>query len=103
MVWRGDIELHNKNVDRTFMVMTLVDEDDTETKNALRAIIVKELKLCCQCIIDWLDDENNENCELASEFIENLDQEYDVCVIIDAQNFIYKLLGKPLSELLNVE
>ena len=59
-------------------------------------------KLSCQCIIDWLDDENNKNSETASEFIENLDSEYDICVVIDARTFIYDLLGKPLSELLAI-
>lgn len=100
MAWRGDVEQHFKNVDNRFIVMNLIDKNDSETRNALRAVIVKELKLSCRCIIDWLDDENNENCEVASDFIENLDQGYDILVIIDARNFIYKLLGKSLSELL---
>ena len=64
---------------------------------------MSELKLSCECIIDWLDDENNKNSETASEFIENLDSEYDICTVIDARTFIYDLLGKPLSELLTIE
>ena len=102
MVWRGDIKKHYDNVDKTFIVMNLIDKDDMMTRNALRDVILSELKLSCQCIIDWLDDENNENSETASEFIENLDSEYDICVVIDARTFIFDLLGKPLSELLTV-
>ena len=102
MVWRGDIKKHYDNVDKTFIVMNLIDNDDIMTRNALRSVILSELKLSCQSIIDWLDDENNENSETASEFIENLDSEYDICVVIDARTFIFDLLGKPLSELLTV-
>lgn len=103
MVWRGDIQKHYENVDKAFDVMELIDNDDLMTKNVLRDVIMSELKLSCQCIIDWLDDENNKNSETASEFIENLDSEYDICTVIDARTFIYDLLGKPLSELLTIE
>lgn len=102
MVWRGDIKKHYDNVDKTYIVMNLIDNDDSVVKNALRGVILEELKLCCQCIIDWLDEENNENSEIASEFIAKLDSEYDICVVIDARTFIYDLLGKSLAELLNI-
>ena len=103
MVWRGDIEKHYENADKAFIVLGLVDEDNTGVRNGIRDVIMNELRLSCECIIDWLDDANNENSETALSFIENLNQKYDVCVIIDVRNFIYKLLGKPLSELLNIE
>ena len=102
MVWRGDIQKHYENVDKTFIVMNLIDSNDIVARDALRDVILSELKLSCECIIDWLDDENNENSETASEFIENLDSEYDICTVIDARTFIYDLLGKPLSELLTI-
>ena len=102
MVWRGDIQKHYENVDKIFIVMNLIDSNDIVARDALRDVILSELKLSCQCIIDWLDDENNKNSETASEFIENLDSEYDICTVIDARTFIYDLLGKPLSELLAI-
>ena len=44
-----------------------------------------------------------ENSKNASVFLKNLESGYDVCMIIDGRNFIYNLLRKPLSELLNIE
>ena len=103
MVWRGDIEKHYENANKAFSVLNLVDRDNTTVLDGIRDVISNEMKLSCQCVIDWLDDDNNEYSEVASDFVENLDQEYDICVVIDAQNFIFNILEKPLSELLNIE
>ncbi|MBR0369726.1 MAG: hypothetical protein IJH63_03240 [Methanobrevibacter sp.] len=102
MVWRGDIQKHYNNVDKAYLVMGLIDDDDIQTKDGIRSAIVNETRLACECIIDWLDDEENEYSEKSSFFLKNLESGYDVCIIIDARNFIYKLLRKPLSELLNI-
>ena len=103
MVWRGDIEQHYKNVDRAYMVMNLIDDNDIHTRNGIRTAIINEMKLAFEDIIDWLDDEDNENSKKASVFLKNLESDYDVCMIIDGRNFIYQLLRKPLSELLSIE
>ena len=101
MVWRGDIEKHYDNVTKTFEVMNLLNQDDLEMKNGLRTVILEELIKSCECIIDWLDDDSNVNSEISRLFIESLKLGYDISVIIEARSFIYTLLAKPLSELLN--
>ena len=35
MVWRGDIQKHYENVDKTFIVMNLIDNDDIVARDAL--------------------------------------------------------------------
>lgn len=50
------------------------------------------MKLSCECIINGISDIENINYKTASEFLETLKQGYDIRVIIDARNFIYKLI-----------
>ena len=101
MVWRGTIQEHYDNVSKAFDVLKLVDNDQLEVKYGVRTVILEELIKSCQSIIDWLDDENNANSEIARLFIESLELGYDICVIIEVRTFIYQILDKPLSELLN--
>lgn len=101
MTWRGDIEKHYENATKTYEVMTLLDQDDLEVKNGLRAVILEETIKSCECIIDWINDKTNENSKIARLFIENLELGYDICVVMEARTFIYQLLDKSLSELLN--
>ena len=65
---------------------------------------MSELKLSCQCIIDWLDDENNKNSETASEFIENLDDimELEVSKLgMTKQDFVAVCIAEKLGISLN--
>ena len=101
MVWRGDIEKHYDNASKAFDVLNLIDNDKLDVKYGVRTVILEELIKSCNCIIEWLDDEGNVNSEVARLFIESLQLGYDICVVIEARTFIYQLLGKPLSELLN--
>lgn len=101
MVWRGDIEKHYENVSKTYQVMNLLDQDDLAMRNGLRALILEELKKSCECIIEWIGDENNRYSRIASDSIVSLELGYDICDIIEIRTFIYNLLDKPLSELLN--
>lgn len=101
MVWRGDIEKHYENVSKTYQVMNLLDQDDLEMRNGLRTLILEELKKSCECIIEWIDDENNRYSQIASDSIVSLELGYDICDIVEIRTFIYQLLDKPLSELLN--
>jgi len=101
MVWRGDIEKHYENVSKTYQVMNLLDQDDLAMRNGLRTLILEELKKSCECIIEWIDDENNRYSQIASDSIVSLELGYDICDIIEIRTFIYNLLDKPLSDLLN--
>ena len=89
MVWRGDIEKHYENVTKTYQVMNLLDQDDLEMRNGLRALIVEELIKSCKCIIDWIGDENNRYSQIASDYIVSLELGYDICDIIEIRTFIY--------------
>ena len=100
MVWRGDIEKHYNNVTKAFEVLDLMNLDDIKGRNSVRSVILNELIKSCECIIDWIDDANNVNSEIASLFIQSFSLGYDIKVIIEARTFIYVLLDKPLSELL---
>ena len=101
MVWRGDIQNHYDNVSKAFDVLELIDNEKLEVKYGVRTVILEELIKSCECIIDWIDDKSNVNSEIARLFIESLELGYDICVIIEVRTFIYQLLDKPLSEILN--
>lgn len=101
MVWRRDIEKHYENVSKAFTVLGLIDYNEFEVKNSIRAVIMKEMRLTCECIIDWLDDDKNKYSQTASLYLETFELGYNINVIIEARTFIYQLLAKPLSELLN--
>lgn len=101
MVWRGDIQNHYDNVSKTFDVLDLIDTENTTLRTGLRTLILEELIASCNCIIKWIGDESNVNSEIARLFIESLQLGYDICVIIEARTFIYDLLDKPLSDILN--
>lgn len=93
MVWLGDVEKHYENVDKAFDVLSLVEIDDIPLRNGIRRIILQEMKLACKSIIDCVGAENSSCCERASLFIENFELGYDICTIIEARCFIYKLLN----------
>ncbi|MBQ3407953.1 MAG: hypothetical protein IJH12_01960 [Clostridia bacterium] len=101
MVWRGDIEKHYENVDKTYAVLDLIDNDQITAKNELREVIRRELQLSCECIIDWLDDSNNENSRKSKRYLESLELGYDICVVLEVRTFIYQLLDKSFSDLIN--
>ncbi len=101
MVWRGEIENHYENVSKAFTVLGLIENDEFEVKNGIRAVILEELKKSCECIIEWIDDENNRYSRIASDSIVSLELGYDIEDIIEIRTFIYQLLAKPLSKLLN--
>ena len=101
MVWRGDIEKHYENVDKTYAVLDLIDNDQITAKNELREVIRRELQLSCECIIDWLDDTNNENSRKSKRYLESLELGYDICVVLEVRTFIYQLLSKPFTDLIN--
>ena len=102
MVWRGDIVEHYNNATNAYKLLEIVDLDDISLRDGIREIIVKEMRLACKCVIDWLDDENNQNSINASSFIDKFELGYDICVVIEARTFIYNLLGKSLYELVNM-
>lgn len=101
MTWRGDIEKHYENATKTYEVMNLLDQDELSLRNGLRTVILEETIKSCECIIDWIDDKSNVNSEIARLFIESLQLGYDITVVMEARTFIYQLLDKPLSEILN--
>ena len=101
MVWRGEIEKHYENVDKTYAVLDLIDNDQITAKNELREVIRRELQLSCECIIDWLDDSNNENSRKSKRYLESLELGYDICVVLEVRTFIYQLLDKSFSDLIN--
>ena len=101
MVWRGDIQKHYDNVSKTYQVMNLIDPNDLDMKNGLRTLILDELIESCKCIIDWIGDENNRYSKIASDSIVSLELGYDICDIVEIRTFIYDLLDKPLSDILN--
>lgn len=103
MVWRGDIEKHYNNVTKTYQVMNLLDQDDLAMRNGLRTLIIEELIKTCECIIEWIGDENNRYSRIASDSIVSLELGYDICDIVEIRTFIYKLLDTPLSDLLKIE
>ena len=100
MVWRGDIEKHNENVDKAFAVLELIDYEELGARKGVRDVILRELELTCKCIIEWIDDDKNKYSQRASLYLESFDQGYDICVIIEARTFIYQLLDKTLYDIL---
>ena len=92
MSWNVEVKKHYENVSKTYDVLGIIDNDEIGLKNGLREVIVDEMKLSCECVIDGIGDQENKNYKKASEFLENLKRGYDIGVIIDARNFIYKLI-----------
>ena len=92
MTWNVEVKKHYENVSKTYDVLNIINNDEIRLKNGLREVIVDEMKLSCECVIDGIDDSENKNYKTASAFLETLKQGYDIGVIIDARNFIYKLI-----------
>lgn len=96
MLWR-DVEEHYDNVSKAYDVLGLIDNDHLTAKDELREVICRELQLSCRAVIEWLDDSENETSKNALSYLETLQSGYDICVVIETRNFIYKLLDKPLN------
>ena len=92
MSWNVEVKKHYENVSKTYDVLDIISNDEISLKNSLREVIVDEMKLSCECIIDGISDNENKNYKKASAFLETLKSGYDVRVIIDVRNFIYKLI-----------
>lgn len=92
MSWNVEVKKHYENVSKTYDVLDIIDNDEISLKNGLREVIVDEMKLSCECVIDGIGDSKNKNYKTASALLETLKQGYDIGVIIDARNFIYKLI-----------
>ena len=92
MSWNVEVKKHYENVSKTYDVLDIISNDEISLKNSLRELIVDEMKLSCECIIDGISDSANRNYKKASAFLETLKSGYDVRVIIDVRNFIYKLI-----------
>ena len=92
MGWNVEVKKHYENVSKTYDVLDIISNDEISLKNSLREVIVDEMKLSCECIIDRIGDGENKNYKKASAFLETLKSGYDVRVIIDVRNFIYKLI-----------
>ena len=92
MSWNFEIKKHYENVSKTYDILDIISNDEISLKNSLREVIVDEMKLSCECIIDGINDSENRNYKKASAFLETLKSGYDVRVIIDVRNFIYKLI-----------
>ena len=92
MSWNVEVKKHYENVSKTYDVLDIISNDEISLKNSLREVIVDEMKLSCECIIDGINDSENRNYKKASVFLETLKSGYDVRVIIDVRNFIYKLI-----------
>lgn len=92
MTWNVEVKKHYENVSKTYDVLNIINNDEISLKNGLREVIVDEMKLSCECIINGINDIDNNNYKTASAFLETLKSGYDVGVIIDARNFIYKLI-----------
>ena len=92
MSWNVEVKKHYENVSKTYDVLSIIDNDELSLKNALRRVIVDEMKLSCQCIINGISDSEDNNYKKAAAFLETLKSGYDVTVVIDMRNFIYNLL-----------
>lgn len=92
MGWNVEVKKHYENVSKTYDVLDIIRNDEISLKNSLCEVIVDEMKLSCECIIDGIGDGENKNYKKASAFLETLKSGYDVGVIIDVRNFIYKLI-----------
>ena len=92
MSWNVEVKKHYENVSKTYDVLDIIDNDEISLKNGLRDVIVDEMKLSCECVINGIADHENKNYKAASTFLETLKQGYDIGVIIDVRNFIYKLI-----------
>ena len=92
MSWNVEVKKHYENVSKTYDILNIINNDEISLKNGLRDVIVDEMKLSCECIRNGISDIENINYKTASEFLETLKQGYDIGVIIDARNFIYKLI-----------
>ncbi len=92
MTWNVEAKKHYENVSKTYDVLNIINNDEISLKNGLREVIVDEMKLSCECVIDGIGDRENKNYKIASAFLETLKRGYDIGVIIDVRNFIYKLI-----------
>ena len=92
MAWNVEVKKHYENVSKTYDVLNIINNDEISLKNGLRDVIVDEMRLSCECIIDGITDVENKNYKTASAFLETLKSGYDIRVIIDVRNFIYKLI-----------
>ena len=92
MSWNADVKKHYENVSKTYDVLGLISNDEISLKDALRDVIVDEMKLSCECILNEFKDADNKNHQNASLFLDALKYGYDVCVIVEARNFIYNLI-----------
>lgn len=92
MTWNVEVKKHYENVSKTYDVLNIINNDEIRLKNGLRDVIVDEMKLSCECVIDGIGDSENKNYKTASAFLETLKRGYDIGVIIDVRNFIYKLI-----------
>jgi len=92
MSWNVEAKEHYENVSKTYDVLSIISNDELTLKDALREVIVDEMKLSCECIINGISDIENKNYKTASAFLETLKKGYDVGVIVEARNFIYNLI-----------
>ena len=92
MIWNEQAKKHYENVSKTYDVHDIINNDEITLKNGLREVIVDEMKLSCECVIAGIGDIENNNYKKASAFLETLKSGYDIRVIIDVRNFIYKLI-----------
>ena len=92
MSWSIEAKEHYENVSKTYDVLNIINNDQISLKNGLREVIVDEMKLSCECVLDGIADHENKNYKAASSFLETLKHGYDIGVIIDVRNFIYKLI-----------
>ena len=92
MSWNVEVKKHYENVSKTYDVLDIISNDEIKLKNGLRDVIVDEMKLSCKCILNEFKDADNINHQNASLFLDALKYGYDICVIVEARNFIYNLI-----------
>ena len=52
MSWNVEAKEHYENVSKTYDVLSIISNDELTLKDALREVIVEEMKLSCQCIVN---------------------------------------------------
>ena len=92
MCYKKELEVHYNNINEEFDLLSNVDLEDNAERTKIRENILEELKQSCVNIIDGINNPDNEDFKDAVLFLESLNYGYDICLVIELRNFIYKLM-----------